>query len=279
MASPTAYLNARWNRLRGKEGAIRLLEDEKGEANGEEGELPFFLSGEEAEREGYTSAHLLFECVLASLWNASCLVYLTSTSLSSGIRPSRTFILGLLALITVPLFIGVSAGAAALWRGTGVDVVRRKEAGTVKKVLTWVAFVACVAAAYPILFYLVEGQNPLLQAHLTVTIALIQVVLVKAGCDKLSDSDGDLSKDSLALPADSAPLPSCADEKTLLTAREVLLEQHFSTASAKAKRVLGIDVEDKAKMQEREQAIVEVKVEVVPEEREGGSLLSHSFAV
>ncbi|GAA5917552.1 hypothetical protein JCM6882_001729 [Rhodosporidiobolus microsporus] len=287
-STASALIAARWNRLRGREGCIRLLDEDEKEG---EGALPFFLSAKEAEEEGYTSAHLLFECVLASLWNASCLFYLTHPSsfflsppssppASPPPAPSRTFIYALLALVAVPLFIGVSAGAAALWGQSRVDVLRREKSGWVRGAATWVAFVGCAAAVYPILFHILEGQNPLLKGHLTVSTALIQAVLVKAGSEALSATDEDISdadddqdcvekKTAFFLPPSYSALKfEVENEKTLLTAREVLLEERFSGASAKARKVLGIEAEEE---------LTEVEVEV--EEKETERLQIHSFAV
>ncbi|GAA6035575.1 hypothetical protein JCM8097_004907 [Rhodosporidiobolus ruineniae] len=229
-------------RLLGKEGAIRL--DADADADDVEREydektsegLPWVLSGAEADEEGYTSAHLLGECILAALWNASCLVYLVCrSSSSSSAPPSNGFIYGLFALVVVPLAIGTSAGAAALWGTSRVDVARRA-GGRVRMFGVWVALVACIASVYPILFHFIGGCKWWLQAHLVLTTVAVQVLLLKAGTDSFSDSD---SEDEYGpLPSNDLSTllaPSAYDSEktpTLLTVREMLLEARFARQHA-----------------------------------------------
>lgn len=181
--------------------------------------LPFFLTGQKLEDEGYTctflplflrfsradpppfsssfpAAHLLLECILASLWNAACLGYLLyspslaspSSSFTPSSPPSDTLVYTLLALVSIPLLIAVSAGSAAIWSESRVDAERRKRVGRVGKAAVWVGWIgallscfpgrkmltwnvseACVAALWPILFFVMSGQSAWLQRYLAVS--------------------------------------------------------------------------------------------------------------
>ncbi|GAA5950505.1 hypothetical protein JCM21900_004831 [Sporobolomyces salmonicolor] len=179
------------------QGAIRLPEEADGDWEDATGEkatgLPFFLSEPQAEDAGYTSAHLLFECVLASLWNLLCLVYLlhhpTPLDPRTGrpLQPSPRFLYVLLALIAVPLVIGLGAGAGAL-RGEGeAERQARESRGGWKSVCTGVATVGCCVALWPIIAFVVRFQSRWLQLDLGLTTLCIQALVVRAATGNLYD--------------------------------------------------------------------------------------------
>ncbi|GAA6054728.1 hypothetical protein JCM3770_000051 [Rhodotorula araucariae] len=181
--------------------------------------LPFFLTADEADAEGYTCAHLLFECVCASLWNAACLGYLllrTSSPAPFAQSPLATlvqekedddptphFVLALLALVAIPLFIGTSAGAVSVFAPSERETARRAARGPLGRAACWVGMVGCIAAQWPILANVVAGQPAWLQVHLAVTLALVQALLIKAGGDSSSDEDEADGEGAIALPRDS----------------------------------------------------------------------------
>ncbi|GAA5882334.1 hypothetical protein JCM1840_005425 [Sporobolomyces johnsonii] len=170
-------------------GAIRLAEEEGDKADG----LPFFRSEEQVEDAGYTNAHLLFECVLASLWNLLCLFYLlhhkTPLDPRTGrpLQPSPRFLYALLALIAVPLVIGLGAGAGAL-RGAGeAERNAREVRGRWKTVGVWVGTVGCCIALWPIVAFVVRFQSMWLQLDLGLTTLCIQALVVRAAIGSLCD--------------------------------------------------------------------------------------------
>ncbi|GAA5852156.1 hypothetical protein JCM8547_006684 [Rhodosporidiobolus lusitaniae] len=258
----SAVVKTRWARIRGK-GAIRLEERES---------LPWVLNGKEADDEGYTSSHLLLECVLASTWNAFCLTYLVvcprlDPLTGETLSPSPTFTYLLLALISAPLCIGVSAGSAALWGESKVDVDKREKSGWAKKTAMWFGMLVCIAAVWPMLCYVLQDQNPWLQRHLFVTLAAVQGLLIKAGCETFDDEDDENEETALTPP----PAYTDADEKELLTVREMLLEAHH------ARQQNDGEWNEKREMAEARR-YEEVNVVVTPPEEEE-RLKIHSFAV
>ncbi|BGP17893.1 hypothetical protein JCM10213_000970 [Rhodosporidiobolus nylandii] len=249
----------RWNRLTGREGAIRL---EDCSDAGEKGELPFFLTGEQAEEEGYTSAHLLGECVLASLWNAFCLAYLHYPSRQAA--PSPSFVYALLGLAAVPLMIGTSAGAAALFGESRSDEEWRERTGKAKKTAVWLGLIACIAAVWPILAFVMSGENVWLQRHLALTTAVVQMLLVKLGIQRSCSEE---AADDLV--DDDRPPDYFDDEKpeAVLTVREFLLEAHRAEKQPLPSAASDIEeevvVQDKqAKMQQRRDAIREERLRI-----------------
>ncbi|GAA6023912.1 hypothetical protein JCM10207_009272 [Rhodosporidiobolus poonsookiae] len=251
---------SRWNRLRGTESAIRLTDD------GQE-TLPFFIDGQKAAEEGYTSAHLLFECTVASLWNTACYLYLFYPPRfgpdGQRIAPSSTYTNALLALIAIPLLIGTAAGAAALFGDSELDRETREKAGWAKKAAWWFGLIGCIAGVWPILFYVIRGQDAWLQRHLAVTTAIVQALIVRAGSETFSDDEDEDEDEQICLAIEEEA--GFEDEKALLTVREFLLE---SSTAAQAPLLIPVD--------EEKRELVEVKVEQMEQVEE--RVLIHSFS-
>ncbi|KAK4335485.1 hypothetical protein RTBOTA2_004235 [Rhodotorula toruloides] len=207
-----SLLKTRLVRLIKREGAIRLEEKEPVE---EKKGLPWFLSAEEASREGYTNVHLLGECIAASNWNALCLFYLLHPSFLSSRSPYLPepthdgYLYALTFLTLVPLAIGVMAGSAALWSDEEGDVESRKAWGGAKRGVVWVGTVGCIASMWPLLRLAVAGWDVSYRAEMAVILIVLQAFLVKSGSDSSFPSN---SPDSLASSAEYALLVPSTDD-------------------------------------------------------------------
>ncbi|GAA5852488.1 hypothetical protein JCM9279_003469 [Rhodotorula babjevae] len=187
---------ARWNdldRLLRRDGAIRLPVSSADVSHGpasdkspfadddelDEGELPFVLDADEAASEGYTSAHLLFESLCASLWNAACLVYLDSRGADSP--PPTYHVLALVVLLAVPLGVGIVAGAASVFGPGEEETKLREKRGGFKRALCWIGLIGCIAALWPVGTRVVRDQHSSIQLSLAALLAVVEGVLIHIG--------------------------------------------------------------------------------------------------
>ncbi|GAA5985862.1 hypothetical protein JCM11641_005324 [Rhodosporidiobolus odoratus] len=157
-----------------------------------------------------------------------------------------------------PLLIGISAGFAALFGESKMDRQRRDKAGWFKKVVVWLGFVGCIAAVWPVLFYVIREQTSTIKQYVAVFTAFVEAGLVKAGSERLSadeDEEDDVEADYLH--------PSAEDEKKLLTAREFFLDSRSSESVPVLVNYL-----------RQPEKTLEVR-----REEQGERLLIHSFAV
>ncbi|GAA5912442.1 hypothetical protein JCM8208_005171 [Rhodotorula glutinis] len=198
----------RWidlDRLLRRDGAIRLpvssadvnhgpASDKSPRATDDKGELSFVLDGDEAAREGYTSAHLLFESLCASLWNAACLVYLDSRH--STTPPTTAHIAALVVLLAIPLGVGIVAGAASVFGPSEEETRLREERGGLKRALCWVGLVGCIAALWPVGARVVCDQHKSTQLSLAAVLAVVEGVLIHVG----SAYPADEQQGAIALP-------------------------------------------------------------------------------
>ncbi|KPV74140.1 uncharacterized protein RHOBADRAFT_44625 [Rhodotorula graminis WP1] len=184
---------ARWidlDRLLRRDGAIRLPvssadvnhepESVKSPlANDDHDQLPFVPDADEAAKQGYTSANLLFESLCASVWNAACLVYIESRHSPSP--PTAAHLAALVVLLAIPLGVGVVAGAACAF-GPGEEETRlREQRGRLKRALCWTGLIGCIAALWPIGARVVRDQPESIQLGLALVLAIVEGVLIHAG--------------------------------------------------------------------------------------------------
>ncbi|GAA6017303.1 hypothetical protein JCM11491_000622 [Sporobolomyces phaffii] len=189
---------ARATRWWNGEGAIRL-EEGNVPLGDEKGGLPShnIRRGGNPEQEGYTQTRLLFECVVASIWNGLCLVYLLAFPhldpiTSEILSPRPHFVYVLLALVTLPLVIGMCAGADAM-----SENLARKGSSRTKNCAVACGFLACCGGIWTIVGYVVREQAWWLQLDLGLTTLCLQALLLRAVHQPVDDDSIDELKDQL----------------------------------------------------------------------------------
>ncbi|GAA6060667.1 hypothetical protein JCM10212_001223 [Sporobolomyces blumeae] len=181
------------------QGAIRLEGGEQDQFDDDK-ELPLFTIYDEEARDGddhYTNSRLLFECVLALVFNLICLFYLYffprhfDPLTDEPILPSPCFLNILLLLISIPLLVGVCAGAK-VWLGKDqIDERERDELKWWSKIAVAVGFFLCSGGIWGIVAFVVREQSLWLQLDLGLTTLCALVLLIRVTTERAIDSTDD----------------------------------------------------------------------------------------
>ncbi|GAA5954713.1 hypothetical protein JCM3765_003865 [Sporobolomyces pararoseus] len=173
------------------QGAIRLEEEEEPMLK-EKGVLPLWadqsnktpIGFENESKGGYTQSRLLFECVVASIWNGCCLCYLllfphVDQVTNEVLSPRPGFIYLLLGLVMLPLVIGMCAGAEAMLGQREEEKLQRKTRSKLAKFGISVGFIGCCVGIGAIVAFVVRDQALWLQIDLGFATLCAQALLIR----------------------------------------------------------------------------------------------------
>ncbi|GAA5825858.1 hypothetical protein JCM5353_002463 [Sporobolomyces roseus] len=160
-----------------RRGAIRLEEDECTEKE----ELPLYQDLEGESEEKYTRYLYLFPSF--------------DPITNEILRPRWVFIYILLALVSIPLVLGILAGAKALMGEE--ERAEREERGKSAKFGEVAGFTLCCAGIWAIVAFVVREQTLWLQLDLAFTTLCAQALVIRGATGHLVDSNNEDSTEKL----------------------------------------------------------------------------------